>query len=172
MRLLPLAAIFVAISTAASAADAWFPFKDPDAAFTVEVPGTPTVGSDTTKAGDGPVIPLAIYTVDLGSAALMIMKADFTKIEVDPGKAIDGIVGTLKAEAATIQLDQISVVDGQVGHEISYIDKDGNHIDDRAYFFQHYMYQVMTVIPKDATDEQAVQSQHFLASFHFTPSKT
>jgi hypothetical protein len=172
MRLLPLAALFVAITTAAWAADAWFPFKDPDSAFSVEVPGTPTVGSDTTNAADGTVIPLITYSVDLGTAALLVMRADFTKIEVDPGAAIDGIVGKLRAGAVTIQVDQISVVDGQVGHEVSYTDKDGDHIDDRVYFYQHYVYQVMSVTPKDATDGQTAQSQRFLASFHFTPSKT
>jgi hypothetical protein len=172
MRLLPLAAMFIAVSTAASAAETWFPFKDPNGAFTVEVPGTPTVSTDSTnKTADGSVIPTTTYEVG-GSPDVAIVISDFSKLQVDTGKAIDGGISAVKEDAVSIQLDQISVLDGQVGHEIAYIDKDGSHIDDRVYFFHGCLYQALALTTKDATTDQVAQGQRFLESFHFTPPKS
>jgi hypothetical protein len=172
MRLLPLAALFIAVSTAASAATTWFPFKDPNGAFTVEVPGTPTVSTDNTNKGpDGTVVPTTTYEAS-GPPDVAIAITDFSKMQYDAGKGIDGGVAAIKEDAVSIQLDQISVLDGQVGHEVAYVDKDGNHVDDRLYFFQDRLYQVLAVTPNDATADDVAQGQHFLASFHFTPSKT
>jgi hypothetical protein len=172
MRILLIAAMFVVVSNTASAANVWFPFKDPDGVFSVEVPGTPTVTADSTKLDDGTAIPLVTYEVDIGSSAMAVVIGDCRKLQLDAGKAIDGSVAVLKQQAVTIVADQLSVIDGQVGHEVIYLDKDGTRVDDRIYMVQGREYQAMTMTPKDATSEQTAQAQQFLASFHFTPSKS
>jgi hypothetical protein len=172
MRILPIALALAVFSTVASAADTWFPFKDTDSAFSVDVPGTPTVSTDSTKLDDGTVIPIISYEVDLEGSQLAIVVGDCRKVQLDTGKAIDGSIAELKQQATTIEFDRLSVLDGQVGHEVGYVDKDGNHVDDRIYFFQGREYQAIAMTMKGATSEQAARAQQFLVSFHFTPSKT
>ncbi|MGD0866448.1 MAG: hypothetical protein ABSA49_12920 [Rhizomicrobium sp.] len=168
MRVLLVALVFAFASDGAIAADVWFPFKDPDSAFSVDVPGTPTVSTDdTTKAPDGTVIPIITYEVS-GAPDIAIVVSDFTKGQYDAGKVIDGCVSAIKAEGVTQVLDRLSVLDGQVGHEVAVVDKDGNNIDDRVYFVGGHLYQVMAMVAKDATADQTAQGQRFLASFHFT----
>jgi hypothetical protein len=168
MRVLLLAGILSALSGHAFAADSWLLFKDPDSAFTVELPGTPTVSTSSTKAGDGSPIPILTYEVS-GSPDVAIVIGDFTKLQYDIGKVIDGCISGIKEDAVTVELDQLSVLDGQVGHEIVVVDKDGSRLDDRVYFVQGRLYQVLAGTTKGTTADQLAQGQQFLASFHFTP---
>jgi len=153
----------------ARAADSWFLFSDPNGAFTVQVPGTPTVShDDSNKTPDGKVVPTIEYIVDNGTIAVIVSDSDFSRTQADPGKVIDGGVDAIRSKAKTIIADQISTLDGQVGHEIVFNDSDANRLDDRIYFAGGHMYQAMFVTTKDATTDQLADGNRFLASFHFT----
>jgi hypothetical protein len=168
MRCIFGAVIAAFLLTAASAEDVWSTFRDPAGAYSVEMPGTPTVSTQSTKAGDGKDIPIVIYTVDRGSAADIVMVADFTGYEVDPGKAIDNGVATISASGKTIQTNTIDQLDGQVGRNIGFVDPDGDHYTDRIFFVNSKLYQVMTVIAANNDPAQKESAGRFSASFHFT----
>jgi hypothetical protein len=168
MRIL-LAAVFIALFvTPAFAGDSWVAFRDPDTAFTVDLPGTPTVKSDSTKAGDGSDIPILSYVIDRGTAAMLVMIGDFTKQDVDPGKAIDAGVAALQADGRTLQSNVLDQLDGEVGRSVMLTDTEGDNYSDRVFFVRKKLYQVMTVIPANASDEQKADAARFSASFHFT----
>ena len=164
-----ISAVAVFATQRAIAADTWFTFTDPDLAFTVGLPGTPTVTHDNTnKTADGKVIPSVMYEVDHGAIAFIVSASDFSGTQSDPGKAIDGGVAAVRSDASTIIADQISILDGQVGHELIFTDKDGSRFDDRVYFTKEHLYQVLVVIAKDPTADQVADASRFLASFHFS----
>ena len=168
MRIL-LAAIFIALFvTPAFAGDPWVAFRDPASVFTVDLPGTPTVATDSSKAGDGSDIPILSYVIDRDASAMMVMIGDFTKQDVDPGKAIDAGVAALQADGRTLQSNVLDQLDGEVGRSVVLTDKDGDSYSDRIFFVKKKLYQVMTVTPANASDEQKADAARFSASFHFT----
>jgi hypothetical protein len=161
--------VTIAVCGYAYAAVSWFPFTDPDSGFTVQFSGTPTVThDDTNKAADGTAIPTAAYEVDHAKVQMVVSASDFGKLTIDPGGAIDGAVAALKEDAKQIVTDQVNMLDGQVGHELVYIDKDGNRTDDRIYVVNHHLYQACTVTAKDAGPDDMAEGDKFLASFHLT----
>jgi hypothetical protein len=167
MRSLLLAGAFSILSSHALAANNWFSFKDPDSAFTVDLPGTPTVSHDSTTAGDGTKLPTLSYEVDQDPVSLTIWVGDFRSVKADAGRAIDGGVAALRDGAAKIVVDQIISLDGQIGHEIATVDKDGNTDDDSLFFVDSHCYQVLTVVGKNATADQLQVAKRFRDSFHF-----
>jgi len=168
MRIL-LAATFIAlIATPAFAGDAWVTFRDPASGFTVDLPGTPTVATDSTKASDGSDVPILSYVIDRNTSAMIVMIGDFTKQDVDPGKAIDAGVVALQTDGRTLQSNVLDQLDGEVGRSVVLTDKDGDSYSDRIFFVKKKLYQVLTVVPAHASDEQKAEVAHFSMSFHFT----
>jgi hypothetical protein len=169
MRLVILAALPLLLVGTAASADSWFAFRDPDGGFTVDLPGTPTVNHDSVQGNDGQPIGMLEYTIDHGASAMVVIVSDMTRFpNADSGAVIDGAVGGAKGSAQTTVSDTISTVDGQVGRDVVLIDKDSNHIEDRIFFVNHKLYQVMTVLPSTPDPDATSQAQRFQASFHFS----
>jgi hypothetical protein len=159
---------FLVLTTAASAAG-WLAFSDPAGQFTVDLPGTPTVGHDSVTNSDNTQVDMLEYTIDRGDNALVVIISDLTRYpNADASKVIDGAVGGAKGSAVTTLSDTIASVDGQVGREVLLIDKDGNHIDDRIFFVGGKLYQVMYVLPSAPTPAETADARRYAASFHFT----
>ncbi len=167
MRVLFGAVLVALFLTPAFADDAWSTFRDPAGVFTVDMPGTPTVSPDTTKASDGKDVPILSYVIDRGTSAMIVMVGDFTRFTVDPGKAIDGGVAAI-ATSKTIQSNTIDQLDGQVGRIIWFTDTDGNQYSDRVFFVNGKLYQVLTVVPLNGEAAAKTAAARFSASFHFT----
>jgi hypothetical protein len=169
MRKLFAALPLLLLATAAFADTSWFAFPDPDGAFSVDMPSTPTVGHDTAKGDNGIPVPMLEYTVDRGSNAEMVIVSDLSTLSLpDGGTVIDNAIGGIKKEAVTVQSDTIANLDGQVGREIHVTDKDGNLITDRVFFVNHKLYQVLHVLMTGADAAAGTDAQHFDDSFHFT----
>ena len=165
MRILFVAALIALIAGPVAAADAWSTFRDPGAAFTVDMPGTPTVSPDSTKTADGRDVPILSYIIDRGTSAMV---ADFTALTVDPGKAIDGGVSAIASSGKAIQSNVIDQLDGQVGRSITFVDAQNNQYTDRVFFFNGRLYQVLTVLPPNGEAAAKDAAMRFSASFHFS----
>lgn len=168
MRILFVAALIALIAGPVAAADTWSTFRDPASAFTVDMPGTPTVSPDSTKTADGGNVPILSYVIDRGTSAMIVMVADFTALTVDPGKAIDGGVSAIASSGKTIQSNELDQLDGQVGRSITFVDAQNNQYADRVFFFNGRLYQVLTVLPPNGETAAKDAVKRFSASFHFT----
>ena len=168
MRRLFAALPLLLLATAAFADANWLVFPDPDGAFSVDMPGTPTVRHESVKGQNGTPVLMLEYTVDRGSNAVMVIVSDLSGITLpDTGTVVDNAIGGIKKEAVSVQSDTIANLDGQVGREIHVVDKDGNQIGDRVFFVNHKLYQILHVLMKGADAPAATDAQHFDNSFHF-----
>lgn len=166
MRMLLGAAFIALLFTPALAGDSWSTFRDPGGVFAVDMPGTPTVSADKTKAGDGSDVPILSYVIDRGTSAMIVMVGDFTGFTVDPGKAIDNGVASILA-SKTAQSNKIDQLDGQVGRNLLFADAE-NQYTDRIFFVNNKLYQVLTVVPRSGDAAEKTVAARFSASFHFT----
>lgn len=169
MRRVLLTIFAVISSSTVLAQDSWSTFRDPEAIFSVDVPGTPTVTASTTKGDDGADIKMVTYMVDRQTLAMAVIVGDFSGRNLDPGKAIDAAVNGLQRKNGPLSANNIDQVDGQVGRSVSMIDADGDAITDRIFFVNAKLYQALAVTSKDATQEEKLDAQRFSASLHFTP---
>ena len=169
MRVLLAALPLLVLATLPASASSWMAFRDPAGAFSVDMPATPTVGHDSVpNKVDGTTVDMLEYSVDRGTSAMVIIISDMTRYpNADSGKVIDGAVGGAKGTAAQVLSDTISTVDGQVGREVLMIDKDNNHIDDRIFFVNHKLYQVMYVLPTSPSAAETSDALRYSSSFHF-----
>lgn len=152
----------------ARADEEWFAFRDPNGAFTAEIPGTPTVERSTTKAQDGTDVVTVQYQVGNDTIVMMISDTDMAKFKSDAGKAIDGAVGAIKNMDSQLLSDTIATLDGQVGREVELVDKDGDKVTDRIFFVGGHLYQTLIVVGPKADNTSVVETRRFLTTFHFS----
>lgn len=160
-------ALITFLSSPALADDAWVQLRDPAGVFTVSFPASPTVISDSTVANNGATIPITEYMLDHGEMALIVMVGDFTNQTVDPEAALNGAVNGVQSEGRTLQSDTTDPLDGQLGRSVVFIDSAGKRYTDRIFFIEGYMYQAITALPGNPTDEQSNIVARFNQSFHF-----
>jgi hypothetical protein len=168
MRIAAVALVFALLGAAsAQAADGWLTFHDPAAAFVFDTPRAPEAGQDATQGPDGKPVPILTYTVDLGNAAYLVEVSDLSAYNANADQFLDAAAtGAESVGAKTISATAVQL-DGQNGRQVVIDDKDGNRIIDRIYFVKGHIYQVMSVVPPDATSAQVGDGQRFLDSFHF-----
>ncbi|MGD0192832.1 MAG: hypothetical protein ABSD74_19015 [Rhizomicrobium sp.] len=165
-RILLLATTLAALSLP-TFADDWFFFQDPDSVYSVRFPVKPSRSHDTQSLADGTGIVTTTYTDDLGSLSLMVAVTDRRDHPVDPESAVGNAVAALKNMASQVWADQASPLDRRIGREVILTTKDGNHLDERIYFTESRLYQVIAVTTVNASPDQILGSKQFLESFHF-----
>ncbi len=160
--------VSVAIATAAFASDGWFTFTPPWGGFSMSVPATPKIATETVKVADGGNIGTAEYTVDRRTLVLLAMVSDFNRYpKAIPSKVIDGAARGAKASAVAVLSDAPANRDGLAGREIRTVDKDGNLTDDNIFFVGHRLYQFMTVLAPNPSAATIADAKRFAGGFHF-----
>ena len=167
MRKLAVILSLVFLALPVFAADAWVDFNDPQGIFRVSFPQAPQSSSTSTKAADGTDIPLTQYMVADGDSAVMVMVGDFSGRTIDPQALVNGVVQSFQSQDRTLISRGPDLLDGQSGENLVLTDTDGDRLRDRIFFVKGKLYQVLSVIPKDATQEDADIVSRFSASFHF-----
>lgn len=152
------------LSMAASAATRWTVFRDPAGAFTIAVPAKPTVKHSAVAGSDGKPTHVVQYLISRGSEAFVVIVGDFTRFPTTD-RVLAAAVAGVRGNAVRDLSDKTISVDGRPGHDIAFVDKDGQRIEDRIFFVGKKLYQVMAVAPQAAPTAEA---RRFESSFHFT----
>src|SRR5258707_8044903 len=127
-RLTAIVLCLAATAGLARADDAWLTFTDPGGGFRAELQGSPSVDHSTSKAADGSDVITTTFDVGHVGYELTLADTDMSRLQVEPGRALDGGVSGIKGMLVTVQSDTIFNLDAQVGREVIGLDKDGNTI--------------------------------------------
>ena len=167
MRHRPLVAsvAFACVCFAASAGelDNWTVFTDPTVTFQLSVPQTPKTVDDVTSES----IPYRAFVIDRGGYAMMEMVADYAGRNVDPARVLDQAAEGAQKRNRTLVSNVSVTIDGHPGRDIVVGDAAGKLFHDRVFFFDNHLYQTITVLQHDATDEQKKAADRFTLSLHF-----
>lgn len=164
LAVLPL----LVLATSALAAGHWTTFHDPDGAFTVSMPAAPKTSTDSVDNTDGTKVGMLEYTIDRGDNAMIVIVSDLTRYpNADRNKVIDGAVGGA-SKSGTVASNKPARLDGQTGRDLKIVDANGNHIDDRIFFVDGKLYQVMYVTPTKAKRALTAEMSRYTNSFRFT----
>jgi len=163
MRILAAAALGLLLVTPVLADD-WSTFRDPNGAFSVAFPGSPSVANTQTMTTDGKGVPLSGYSMSSGATVLAVIDSNLSGYKVDPATAVANASGAVKSNAARTESDAPVSLDGQAGRALTVIGKDGNRVMDRVFFVRGHLYQVTATAPANAAQDD---SQRFINSFHF-----
>jgi hypothetical protein len=154
-------------SASAQTVPDWLSFQGP--VFTVDMPRPPAITTESNVETAGDTIPVTKYLVDEGAVALIVMDADFTG---SPDTiSVDGAVQGMLSDGRVMTAESVITLDGHEGRSAKVIDKDGFQIGDLAFVIGRHFYQVLSVVPKDATAAQSAEVARFAQSFHFTVSQ-
>jgi len=169
MRRFLIALPLILFAAGAFADTGWLAFRDPDGAFTVDLPATPTVTRDSVKGDNGQPVPMLEYSVDRGSNGMFVIVSDLSTFSLgDGGTVINNAANGIKKLGVSVLSDTTANLDGQVGRELQVVDKDGNHISDRIFFVDKRLYQIMYVLGPTADTAGGADVRRFDGSFHFT----
>jgi hypothetical protein len=91
--------------------------------------------------------------------------SDFSGVG-DTSQILENSAGNIKNGASGFSDAPISL-DGKAGHDIHFSNKDGLVIENRLFFVDKKLYQVMTVQAPGNDPGTAADAQRFLGSFHF-----
>jgi hypothetical protein len=61
------------------------------------------------------------------------------------------------------------IVDGQNGWLLSFRDKGGNQISFHVFILNNSIYQLLCIVPKNASSEEQTTANLFAGSLHFLP---
>ena len=153
-------------SACAQSDPAWLAFQGPSGVFTVDMPRPPTITTAPVVQSSGESVPMTRFAIDDGEVALFVMDADFT----DSSKpiSVDSAIQGLQSDGRVMSAESVIQLDGHEGRSATLTDKDGYQIVDLAFIIGRHFYQVLTVVPKDATAAQNAEVGRFSQSFHFT----
>lgn len=152
----------------AAAADDWQTFSDPTGLFSVSVPQPMSASNDTTKRSDGTEIGVIVYDLNLGADdELMVRIADFTGRNLDPDKAVEGAVNGMRNAGYALISSTPDNLDRHTGVNATLTDNAGLQYTDRIFFIEDHLFQALTVVPKDVTEDQTARALRFSQSLHF-----
>lgn len=168
MRKFALLLLVLGLALPAQALETWVTFQDEAAVFSFEAPAAPKIENYKTKMedGSGRELPTSTYTVDRGQVAMMMMVGDLLDIEKAPEKILDDTADGV-AESREVLSRVNDSLDGHVGRHVKLVDKDGNRFNDRIFFIDGKLYQLLTVEFPSASAEQRAEVERFLKSLHF-----
>ena len=158
--------ILSCLSLPVQALETWITFQDENAVFTVEVPVAPVVNHYATKMDDGSEIATDTYSVERGEVAMMVMVGDLSGIKKDSTAIIEDTVAGA-AEDKIIISKSNDELDGHKGLSAIFDDADGNRYMDRVFLVNGKLYQLLTVIFKNAAPEKRAEIDRFSHSLHF-----
>jgi hypothetical protein len=167
MRLAMLATVLALAAVPAHAVESWQTFADPTGVFSIAVPAPMTATNATTTRHDGSVVKVIVYDVRWGEDdELMVRIADFTGEKLAPADAVQMAFNGIAASYTVVSHAPVTL-DGHDGQDAVLTDRDGLQYTDRIFFMDDHLYQALTVVPKDATSEQAARAARFSRSLRF-----
>ena len=106
------------------------------------------------------------YVIDDGVVGLLITDVDASNLQATLD--IEGVVKGSQKDGRILKSETVVQLDGHEGRYLALSGIDGTQCVDVAYIVGRHIFQVVTVIPKDATPAQAAEAARFVQSFHFS----
>jgi hypothetical protein len=139
-------------------------FTAPDGSFQIAFPGVPTV----TRTSANPRIAKvsgAMYLVDQGDRAYMVVFSRFSKKRTDAKKELDaGRDNTIRSLNAKLIRENDIAVEGYPGRDLVLDMGDGSAQRVRYFVTDYDLYQIILGVPKD--EALTDNAERYISSFH------
>lgn len=147
--------------------DTWEGFSSHDGAFSVLMPGSPTVGEQTGNLATGPII-LNYFELKHREAHYVVSYTDYPPEAVqqtNPADMLDGATrGALKnVEEGRLVSESVISLNGYPGREFEIEAPNSKQtVHCRSFLVENRLYMLLMVVP---TGEQSSNTQKFFESF-------